>query len=258
MTCLHHWFHHWFHHWAAIIRFMTPGTGPKAKSGSPTQARAPGRAKISREIINFPGDFSDRWRLKLPGRCEPSWRWRVVLFKDIKACAGYIDEPLLAESQLESLSLNVQILFDFLLQIYRRSSCFQYQTAVIAWSISLALPAITKSAWLVEICGRTSRIGVTSEISSTTYAIGVNRERNIMSSCFNTKNPEFWLSNKAPRPTILRKHKRMIHDVSQPSKNTWDCLKIGYPYNGWSSCFPGTWQSTGASSVSGQAHSQDV
>ena len=44
---------------------------------------------ISQEIINFPGGFSDRWRLKLPGRCEPSWRWRVVLFKDIKACAGY-------------------------------------------------------------------------------------------------------------------------------------------------------------------------
>ena len=34
--------------------------------------------------------------------------------------------------------------------------------------VCLALPAITKSAWLVEICFSTSRIGVTSEISSTT------------------------------------------------------------------------------------------
>ena len=35
-------------HHCAIIRFMTPGTGPKAKSGSPTQARAPGRMDLPR------------------------------------------------------------------------------------------------------------------------------------------------------------------------------------------------------------------
>ena len=62
------------------------------------------------------------------------------------------------------------LLFDFLLQIYRRWSCFQYQTAVIAWSMSCFAShhEISMTSWnLLQHIWHWCH-GVTSEISSTT------------------------------------------------------------------------------------------
>ena len=115
------------------------------------------------------------------------------------------------------------LLFDFLLQIYRRWSCFQYQTAVIAWSMSCFAShhEISMTSWnLLQHIWHWCH-GVTSEISSTTNMpwIAIVKETSWVQLLQHQKS---WTSiikkNKASQKSILRKRIWMIHDVSQPSK----------------------------------------